>query len=112
MNLEEIYKSAENEASWLKYYGHRDSRMSEEFKDETFYDRLVSIGYAKVNMPLPSRCVMICISSERPVMNSSVDELFYKPSPRNHNDNIYTPLEYVIGTKQEGYKDLIKIIKK
>jgi hypothetical protein len=32
--------------------------------------------------------------------------------PRNHSKSVYTPLEFVIYNKIEGYQDLISIIRK
>ena len=45
------------------------------------------------------------------VMDLETDNIVSVSGPRNHEKNIYTPLEYVIGRKKEGYKDLIDIIK-
>jgi hypothetical protein len=45
------------------------------------------------------------------VMDVETDNIISVSGPRNHKKNIYTPLEYVIGGKKEGYKDLIDIIK-
>lgn len=112
MTFEEIYKLADNEADWLKYYGERNSRESENFEDDKFYDRLLSIGYAKVNTPLPIRCSRGYVSSERPVIESDASEIEPISGPRNHDKNVYTPLEYIIGGKKDGYKDLIAKIKK
>jgi len=111
MKLEEIWKSAETEADWLRYYGHRDTRMSEKFEDEKFYDRIVSIGYAKVVTELATRCAMNHITSDKPVMESEVSDLRFVSGPRNHENNVYTPLEYLIG-KKNGTTQLINIIKK
>jgi len=111
MKLEEIWKSASTEADWLRYYGHRDTRMSEKFEDEKFYDRIVSIGYAKVVTELASRCAMTHITSDKPVMKSEVGDLRFTSGPRNHENNVYTPLEYLIG-KKIGTTQLVNIIKK
>jgi hypothetical protein len=40
---------------------------------------------------------------------TEVVELVY--GPRNHSKGVYTPLEYVIYNKVDGYLDLIKLIK-
>lgn len=111
MKLEEIWKSASTEADWLRYYGHRDTRMSEKFEDEKFYDRIISIGYAKVVTPLVVRCAMNHITSHKNVMESEVSDLYFTSGPRNHSNNVYTPLEYLIG-KKIGTQQLINIIKK
>ena len=44
LDLEKMWKSAKTEAEWLRYYGHIDSRLTEEFNDVNFYDRIISIG--------------------------------------------------------------------
>lgn len=110
MKLEELWKSATTEADWLRYYGHRDTKMSEKFEDEKFYDRIISIGYAKVVTPIWERCAMGHITSDKPVLESTVEELSFTSGPRNHSKNVYTPLEYLIGRKI-GTEQLVKIIK-
>lgn len=110
MELEKLWKSATTEADWLRYYGHIDTRMSEKFEDEKFYDRIVSIGYAKVVTPIWDRCPMGFITSDNPVLESTVEDLSFTSGPRNHSKNVYTPLEYFIGRKI-GTNQLIKIIK-
>ena len=113
MNFKEIYKTAKNEAEWIKYYGHVDTRKSETFEDENFYDRIKSIGYAKVNTRLDVRCAMEFITSNgTPVMKSEMSSLKAVSGPRNHDKNVYTTLEYVIGNKLEGYEELVDIIKR
>jgi hypothetical protein len=110
MVLEKIWKSAKTEAEWLKYYGHVDTRMNEKFEDVNFYDRIISIGYAKKNIPLPQRCSMLNVTSDKPVLESDIIELKEEYSLRNHDNNIYTALEYLIA-KGIGTDQLIKIIK-
>jgi hypothetical protein len=110
MVLEKIWKSAKTEAEWLKYYGHVDTRMSEKFEDVNFYDRIISIGYAKKNIPLPQRCSMLNVTSDKPVLESDIIDLKEEYSLRNHDNNVYTALEYLIA-KRIGTEQLIKIIK-
>jgi hypothetical protein len=110
MVLEKIWKSAKTEAEWLKYYGHVDTRMNEKFQDVNFYDRIISIGYAKKNISLPQRCSMLNVTSDKPVLDSDIIELKEEYSLRNHDNNIYTALEYLIA-KGIGTDQLIKIIK-
>lgn len=102
--MNEIFKLAKLEAEWLRYYGHVDSRKEEKFEDINFYDRLISIGYCKKPTPLSQRCPM-----------GYIDGLDENPNiiygPRNHKKGVYTPLEYIIYNKIDGYKNLIKIIK-
>ena len=110
MVLEKIWKSAKTEAEWLKYYGHVDTRMNEKFQDVNFYDRIISIGYAKKNIPLPQRCSMLNVTSDKPVLESDIIDLKEEYSLRNHDNNVYTALEYLIA-KRIGTEQLIKIIK-
>lgn len=110
LNLEKIWKSAKTEADWLRYYGHVDTRMNEKFEDVNFYDRIVSIGYAKRNISLDQRCSMLNITSDKPVLESEISELKEEYSLRNHDKNIYTALEYLIA-KKIGTEQLIKIIR-
>ena len=56
--IEKIFKLAKVEAEWISHYGHEDSRKDEQFEDFLFYDRMKSIGYAKVYTPLYLRCPM------------------------------------------------------
>ena len=110
LNLEKIWKSARIEADWLRYYGHVDTRMGEKFEDVNFYDRIVSIGYAKKNIPLPQRCSMLNVTSDKPVLECDINELVVYNSYRDHNKNIYTALEYFIG-KGMATSQLINLIK-
>lgn len=110
LDLEKIFKCAKVEADWLRYYGHEVSRMNEDFSDVNFYDRIESIGYTKRVIPLPNRCSMLNITSDKPVLNCEVSELEICHKQRSHDKNIYTALEYLIG--KEIFKDqLIKIIR-
>ena len=110
LNLEKIWKSARVEADWLRYYGHSESRMSEKFEDVNFYDRIISIGYAKRNISLDQRCSMLNVTSDKPVLESEISELKEEYSLRNHDKNVYTSLEYLIG-KGIGTEQLLKIIR-
>ena len=105
--IDKIFKIAKIESEWLSHYGHEDSRMNEKFEDIKFYDRMLPIGYSKVYTPLYLRCPMGYISS---LDINNIKEITH--GPRNHQNNIYTCLEFVIHNKIEGYMDLIKIIKK
>lgn len=108
--LERILKAAQTEADWLRYYGHSETRMIEKFEDCKFYDRITSIGYTKRVIPLPNRCSMLNITSDKPVLESDVEDLREEYSIRNHDKNVYTSLEYVIAKRIEKDK-LIKIIR-
>jgi len=102
---EKIFKLAKTEAEWMRYYGHIDSRISETFKDIEFYERMLPIGYSKVYTPLDHKCPMGYVNS----LDLEKAEVVY--GPRNHERGVYTPLEYVIYNKVDGYLDLIKLIK-
>jgi hypothetical protein len=108
--LKDILKAAETEADWLRYYGHSETRMSEKFEDSDFYDRIISIGYAKRNITLPNRCSMLNITSDKPVLESDVEDLREEYSLRDHNNNVYTALEYLIAKGIEKER-LIKIVR-
>ena len=110
MNIEEILKAAETEADWLRYYGNSETRLSEKFEDCNFYDRIKSIGRTKRVITLANRCAMMRVTSDKPVLESSIDELISISQVRNHDKNIYTALEYLIVNKIEVEK-LIKIIR-
>lgn len=102
---ENIFKLAKNEAECLRYYGYVESREKEQFNDILFYDRMDSIGYCKRKTPLDRRC-------PRSYVNSlDINSFEFISGPRNHSKLVYTPLEFVIYNKIEGYLDLIKIIK-
>lgn len=111
MKEQELNRAAEQEASWLKYYGLREDREKDSLDDHKFYDRLRSIGYTKRVIPLPMRCACLYLTSDKSVLESSIDELSSTSGPRNHEANVYTALEYFIATKQPGYDQIISQIK-
>lgn len=104
-------KLIEHETVWLHYYGHPDERITEEYNDHMFYDRLVSIGYTKKVIALWMRCCGGFITSDRPVLESTVEELRIIGSPRDHEANIYTPLEYMFAKKYGRYMECKNILK-
>ena len=89
----------------MRYYGFVDSRLEEKFEDIDFYDRMIPIGYSKVYTPLAQRCQMGFVNSLDPLKV----EIVY--GPRNHKKQVYTPFEFVIYNKIDGYMDLINMIK-
>ena len=111
MSIIEFQKLVDHETQWLKYYGYRPSRKADDYNDHLFYERLESIGYTKVIMPLPNRCVGAFITSDKPVLESTIEELRTIGSPRNHSKNIFTPLEYMMSKKILNYLDCIRILK-
>ena len=110
LDLEKMWKCAKTEAEWLKYYGHVDSRMSEDFSDVNFYDRIQSIGYTKRVIELHQRCSMMNVTSDKPVLESEISDLRIANETKNHSKNVYTALEWFIGTGM-ATNQLIKIIK-
>jgi hypothetical protein len=110
LDLEKMWKSAKTEAEWLKYYGHQESRLVEDFSDVEFYDRIIPIGYTKKLIPLHQRCSMLNVTSDKPVLECDINELVVYNSYRDHNKNIYTALEYFIG-KGMATTQLINLIK-
>ena len=102
---EKIFKLAKTEAEWMRYYGFVNSRIEEKFEDIDFYDRMIPIGYSKVYTPLVHKCPMGYVNS----LDTDIAEVVY--GPRDHDKGVYTPLEFVIYNKIEGYSDLIKLIK-
>ncbi len=104
--INKIFKLAKIEAEWVSHYGHEDSRKNEKFKDFLFYDRIQTIGYAKVYTPLYLRCPMGYVNS---LDINSIKEIIY--GPRNHEKHVYTCLEFVIYNKIDGYDKLINLIK-
>ena len=103
--IEKIVKLARTEADWLRYYGYVDSRMEEKFEDVGFYDRMAPIGYSKVYTPLAIRCPMAFVTGLDP------ETAQVTGGPRCHERGIYTPLEFVIHNKIDGYLEMIAGIK-
>jgi hypothetical protein len=110
LDLEKMWKSAKTEAEWLKYYGHQESRLVEDFSDANFYDRIQSIGYTKRVIALYQRCSMLNVTSDKPVLECDINELKISDTNRDHSKNIYTALEYFIG-KGMATDQLIKVIR-
>ena len=110
LDLEKMWKCARTEAEWLRYYGHEESRKSEDFSDVNFYDRIKSIGYTKRVIQLHQRCSMMNITSDKPVLESEISELRVARETRNHGKNVYTALEWFIG-KGMAKDQLISSIK-
>lgn len=115
MKKEDLKKYVDQEVSWLYYYGsqqesedpNRTTRKTELYNDVLFYDRLISIGYTKKVIPLHMRCPAVFITSIKPVLESSIEELEIITGPRNHVNNIFTPLEYAFYFNLE-YADKLK----
>jgi len=104
--IDKIFKLAKLEAEWMSHYAHEDSRRDETFQDIKFYDRMLPIGYSKVYTPLHLRCPMGYVNS---LDIKHIADTIY--GPRNHENDVYTCLEFVIYNKIEGYKKLINLIK-
>jgi len=110
LDLEKMWKCAKTEAEWFRYYGHEESRMSEDFLDVNFYDRVQSIGYTKRVIELHQGCSMLNVTSDKPVLECDISELKISDTNRDHSKNIYTALEYFIG-KGMATDQLIELIK-
>ena len=112
MTEKELDRHAEQEVSSLQYYATKESRGVDKFDDAQFYDRLKSIGYVKVSTPLYIRCPACRITSDKPVLESSLDELRITTEYwRDHSENVFTPLEYVLYKKIGIYQEFINILK-
>lgn len=111
MNYDELYMAAVKESEWLKYYGHKDTRNVELFEDHLFYDRIISIGYTKVVLPLHWRCAMLYVTADKPVLSLDYCDINPTYGPRNHENNTYTALEYMFGRYRELSEAFIQIIK-
>ena len=114
MTKEDLNKYADQEASWIKYYGSSEERKSDPYNDANFYDRIVNAGYperSQRTIPLPMRCAAGFITSKKPVLESTLDELEFIYEHRNHEKNIYTPLEYALATNFEGSNKLIETLR-
>lgn len=112
MTESEIIKAAQQEADWLRYYGRREDRESDDFSDG-FYDRVKSIGYTKKVIPLPMRCSCMYITSTdgHTVIGNDVKNLIPISGPRDTFNNIHTALEYVLSSDSTVREQLISIIK-
>lgn len=111
MKEQELNRAAEQEASWLHYYGLGEDREKDPLDDAEFYDRMRSIGYTKRVVALPFRCACMYVTGPKPVLECSIEELESVSGPRNHKANIYTALEYVIATGSLNYKTFVNSIK-
>jgi hypothetical protein len=108
MTEKELDSFTEQEVSWLRYYGLESSRDAELFNDALFYDRMASIGYCKRVIALWRRCPQVYITSDIPVMEAAVEDLKAVSGPRDHENNVYTPLEYVF-VKNHGRHEEFRI---
>lgn len=120
MTEQDLNRYAEQEVSWLKYYGKVELRQIDEFNDVDFYDRLMdttyesrmeTLKYTKRVLPLPLRCAAGFITSKLPVLESSIEDLELTSEPRSHENNIYTPLEYVLAKNWGQYENLRTILR-
>jgi len=114
MKDNEIYKAAKTEADWLRYYAHRKERDECVYDNCEFYDKIPSIGYAKVVTPLAQRCAMMYVTGLQLVTDCKLNQLAIVSGPRNHSMNVYTPLEYFLASKnvpQDIKDELIRIIR-
>lgn len=111
MTIEELNNFAEQEAQWLQYYGYLATRKDNSFSDGTFYDTITT-GYAKRPLPLYRRCPACLITCNKPTLTASVEELIVtNESIRDHSNNVYTPLEYVLINNVGNHEQLRAFLK-
>ena len=111
MTDKELDSYAEQEVSWLRYYGLDTSRNEDPFNDALFYDRMKSIGYCKRVVPLHMRCPQVYITSDTSVLDSAIEDIKAVSGPRNHEKNIYTPLEYVFAKSYGRHEEFRTTLK-
>jgi hypothetical protein len=118
MEFGEIYRCAIKEAEWLKYYGHCDTRLAETFDDHLFYDRIESIGYTKVVMPLHLRCAMLyvapspkCVELDPGVSALDLGPNDVIPSYGPKTETVLTALEYIVARFPALRQEFIKMMK-
>lgn len=116
MTIEHLNQFANQEASWLQYFGSDTERRLDNYNDVNFYDRIINTECVQrttrhIPLPLPMRCAACFITSKKPVLESKVEDLESTSNYRNHDNNIYTPLEYVLANKIDGYEKLIETLR-
>lgn len=110
MTKEELKKLVDHEAQWLRYYALAEDRTSLRLDDVNFYDRLRSIGYTKRVIPLDRRCAAAMLTSPTNILTDSLESITPIGSPRNHDHNLYTPLEVWILKFPEDTQWILTII--
>lgn len=94
MTEEELYELVEHELKWLKYYTHRDSRLSMTIGVD-FYKDLKPMGYVKQMMSLEDRCVPCFLTCSDGISEGmDISKLVKVAPPRT--DRTLTPLETVV----------------
>ena len=102
INTQKLKEYAINELNWLQYYSLQSSK--ENLNNESpIYDQLISIGYAKKNVPLYLRCSGSWIELK--------DNNIYKsPGPRDIKNGTYTALEAYLILYPESFKTIKQYI--
>ena len=112
MTIEELNKIAEQECSWLKYYGNREQVQTDDFNDAIFYDRISAIDSGKRLMPLHLRCCNGSVTAKsKLVLDCSVEELELKMTYRKHSENVFSALEYILATNSGNHQKFREILK-
>lgn len=94
MTKEQLKKAVKLELEWLKYYALREDRKIYD-PSKLAYEQLRSIGYAKVNTPLPIRCGFLRVTAVKPISSvTKLKELIISSSNRNIEQNIFTALDF------------------
>ena len=94
MKKEQLKKEVELELQWLKYYGFREDRENYD-PSKLPYEQLRSIGYAKVNTPLPLRCGFFRVTADEPIsIDTELEDLIVSNDSRNIEQNIFTALDF------------------
>lgn len=106
MEKEELMKLADQELQFLKYYALANVDQTDypgkngrtKFDvNRSPYDQLVSIGYTKRVLSLDRRCALARLTSNTPVKESSLDDIFNAGGePRDHDKNIFTAVEVLL----------------
>jgi len=111
MIFKDLLKYVDHETSWLKSYGLIEERKKDLYNDTNFYERLQRVHTNSRTVALPLRCAAVYITSKKPVLESTIEELECVSGPRNHQINVYTPLEYFFAKNIEGCEDLKAILR-
>ena len=92
MERKELRRMAEQEVQWLRYYGYREDTEAYNTSMGSPYDHVQSIGYTKSIIPLWERCAPGILTSDRPVPESTVEELRLERPDSRPEQVFLTPL--------------------
>jgi len=105
MNKEELKKLTIQELNWLVYYATLNSRIELDNKSP-IYDQLISIGYVKRSSDLWRRCASGWIK----IKNKKLEDFILIGGPRNHENDIYTPIEVWLMLYPESFNVVKKFL--